>query len=176
MPAAAETLPSGNDLPVYSSIPSEYGETVFRINKKSVKQLYIIGISHREAENLTNSANTVQTQTEIFRIGEWLNKNRDLDLLLPEGYFSAGGNALTSLSGAEQHVAGYLPAPGPSNELLHKKLADETCFVNAEMLLMEYFNMHVSQVEEENIYNGVIKSLGKLRTAGLDGLASRENI
>jgi hypothetical protein len=44
------------------------------------------------------------------------------------------------------------------------------------MLLMEYFNMHVSQVEEENIYNGVLKSLGKLKTAGFDGLASRQNI
>lgn len=177
LPAAAGTLSSGgNDLPVYSSIPSEYGETIFWINKKSVKQLYIIGISHREAENRTNNADTVQTQTEIFRIGEWLNKYRDLNLLLPEGYFSAGGNAFTSLAGAEQNVVSSFPAPGPSNVLLYNKLADESYFVNAEMLLMEYFNMHASQVEEENIYNGVLKSLGKLRTAGFDGLASRQNI
>lgn len=174
--AAAGTLSSENDSPAYSSIPSEYGETIFWINKKSVKQLYIIGISHREAENRTNNANTVQTQTEIFRIGEWLNKNRDLNLLLPEGYFCASGNAFTSLSGAEQNVVSSLPAPGPSNDLLYNKLADETYFVNAEMLLMEYFNMHVSQIEEENIYNGVLNSLGKLRTAGFDGLAFRQNI
>lgn len=71
-------------LPLYLDMPAEYGDIIFRINPHSPKQLYIVGISHQDPNSGANNSTTVQTQMEIFRIGEWLKANRRLDLLLPE--------------------------------------------------------------------------------------------
>lgn len=139
----------------FSGMPLEYGKVIYRINENSPKQLYIIGISHRNAETGKNGNTTIRTQADIFRIGEWLNRNRELQLLLPEGYFTAGETCPPTLPG---------PSPGQlDNRLLQQKLADESRFVNAEMLLRENCQMHVSQVEDRGIYDAVYSSLLSLQ-------------
>ena len=143
----------------FSSLPLKYGRVIYRVNENSPKQLYIIGISHRSAETGQNGSNTIKTQADIFRIGEWLKQNRELQLLLPEGYFTASKNYCPPT------VLG-LPAGLVDNTLLEKKLADESRFVNAEMLLKENCQMHVSQVEDRDLYDAVYGSLLSLQSTG----------
>lgn len=155
--AAAGSRPSAAEHP---QLPSAYGEIIYRINEESAGQVYIIGISHRDAESRSNNDDTVRTQAEIFRIGEWLNSNRQLELLLPEGYFRSDSEA----AGQPHPVRGVSSLSGSrlNNELLFARLADESRFVNAEMLLMEQFDMHASQVEDRGTYQAVCKSLDEL--------------
>ncbi|MEW6520084.1 MAG: hypothetical protein AB1461_11780 [Thermodesulfobacteriota bacterium] len=155
--AAAGSRPSAAEHP---QLPSAYGEIIYRINEESAGQVYIIGISHRDAESRSNNDDTVRTQAEIFRIGEWLNSNRQLELLLPEGYFRSDGEA----AGQPHPVRGVSSLSGSrlNNELLFARLADESRFVNAEMLLLEQFDMHASQVEDRGTYQAVCKSLDEL--------------
>lgn len=146
----------------YLDMPVEYGDTIFRINPHSPKQLYIIGISHRDPNSGANNNNTVQTQMEIFRIGEWLKEKRGLDLLLPEGYFTAKKNTSSPAAPAIHSSNQLLPVP--DNAYLQENLAANSPGVNAEKLLMRHYNLHASQVEDRNIYNAVRDSLGKLKT------------
>ncbi|MHB1459632.1 MAG: hypothetical protein ACYC0V_22195, partial [Armatimonadota bacterium] len=85
--------------------------------------------------------------------GEWLHKNMDLELLLPEGYFK--GEISCSVRCAD--AAGEM-----DTDLLYARLADDSRFVNAEMLLMERFGMHATQVEDRNRYDAVCNCLGEL--------------
>jgi hypothetical protein len=148
----------------FLDMPAEYGDAIFRINPHSPKQLYIIGISHRDPNSGANNSTTVRTQMEIFRIGEWLKENRRLDLLLPEGYFAAG-KSISSPSPSANHASKQLP-PVLDNAYLQESLAADSPGVNAEKLLMQHYNLHASQVEDRMIYNAVRSSLGKLKTAG----------
>lgn len=151
-----------HDSAAYLDMPAEYGDAIFRINPHSPKQLYIIGISHRDPNSGANNSTTVSTQIEIFRIGEWLKENRRLDLLLPEGYFAAG-KSISSPSA--NHASTQLP-PVLDNAYLLESLAADSPGVNAEKLLMQHYNLHASQVEDRMIYNAVRNSLDKLKTAG----------
>jgi hypothetical protein len=148
----------------FFDMPSEYGEAIFRINPYSPKQLYIIGISHRDPNSGANNSTTVQAQMEVFRIGEWLKENRCLDLLLPEGYFAAE----TSTPSPPSSVFRDSPQLHPvlDNAYLQKSLAANSPSVNAEMLLMQHYNLSASQVEDRSIYNAVRSSLSKLKTVG----------
>ncbi|MGB3221879.1 MAG: hypothetical protein WBB23_03680 [Desulforhopalus sp.] len=146
----------------YLEMPLEYGEVIYRINAQSPKQLYIIGISHKNPDSGENDSTTVQTQMEIFRIGEWLKKERHLNLLLPEGYFSDQHKDSALKASIAESSRAFHPVY-PDNLLIQEKLAADTPFVNAEMLLMEYHSFHASQVEDRNTYNAVRSSLGKLR-------------
>lgn len=148
----------------YLDMPAEYGDAIFRINPHSPNQLYIMGISHRDPNSGANKSNTVRTQMEIFRIGEWLMKNRGLDLLLPEGYFAAGKSISSPASSVIEDSDQLHPVP--DNVYLQKSLAADSPGVNAEKLLMRHYNLHVSQVEDREIYNAVRSSLGRLKTAG----------
>ncbi|MDW7772164.1 MAG: hypothetical protein SCH71_04655 [Desulfobulbaceae bacterium] len=170
-PAAAGSGTEQTEPKEIPGLPPEFGEVIYRINEKSPKQLYIIGISHRNPATRLNGSNTVQTQTEIFRIGEWLNCNMGLELLLPEGYFRESQRYLP-----DRAANGRPAAVAVNNLFLHKMLADETTFVNAEMLLVEHFDMQASQVEDRSIYHAVRNSLGKLQTNGLDRLTTDETI
>jgi hypothetical protein len=151
----------------FFDMPLEYGEVIYRTHGSSPKQLYIIGISHRDSQNGINGSSTIQTQTDIFRIGEWLSRNRKLQLLLPEGYFDGKGNSPV-ISQSQKYVNNQ--APGQlDNVFLQQKFADENRFVNAEMLLMENFNMRVCQVEDRPIYDAVRNSLDNLKEAAIAG-------
>jgi hypothetical protein len=59
----------------------------------------------------------------------------------------------------------------PDQIVLQERLADESHFVNAEMLLMEQFNMQASQVEDRKIYNAVRRSLENLSAEGFEPLS-----
>jgi hypothetical protein len=152
----------------YFDMPLEYGEVIYRINAQSPKQLYIIGISHKDPDSGENDSTTVQTQMEIFRIGEWLKKEMHLNLLLPEGYFSDKHKDPSLKASIAQPIRAFHPVY-PDNGLIQKKLAAHKPYMNAEMLLMEYHSFHASQVEDRNTYDAVRSSLGKLKTtsAGL---------
>lgn len=153
-PAHAASAGDGH-LPLENlTLPGQYGAIIYRTNEQSSGQLFIVGISHRDAENQLNHHNTAQAQLEIFRIGEWLHRNLDLELLLPEGYFKGGESG--SFRG-DNAAAGEM-----DTDLLYARLADESRYVNAEMLLMEQFGMHATQVEDRNRYDAVCNCLGEL--------------
>lgn len=170
--ASPEIAHSSKD---YLDMPLEYGEVIYRINAQSPKQLYIIGISHKDPDSGENDSTTVQTQMEIFRIGEWLKKERHLNLLLPEGYFSDKHEGSTLKASIDQPAGEFSPVY-PDNLHIQKKLAADTPYMNAEMLLMEYHNFHASQIEDRNTYNAVRSSLGKLKTSGSKRSKSAENL
>lgn len=159
---AAATGPVRQIVHEQASLPGRYGEVIFRINENSASQLYIIGISHRDPADGRNNSDTVRTQTEIYRIGEWLNQQMGLELLLPEGYFGERSGSAPSFTASNRADL----SPGLSPGRLAARLADESRFVNAEMLLMEHFDMRASQVEDRDIYNAVKESLRGLQTGG----------
>ena len=163
------------NLPDYLDMPSEYGEVIYRINPQSPKQLYIIAISHRDPDSGANSGTTVQTQMEIFRIGEWLKNTTHLNLLLPEGYFNGTKARSIDTPSAIQAISHSEPEL-LDNALLHKRLAADKPFVNAEMLLMEYLSFHASQVEDRNIYDAVRNSLGNLKTSNAQHTSPADNV
>ncbi len=149
----------------FLDMPDEYGKTIYRINADSPRQLYIIGIGHRSPETLAGPSSIVHTQMEIYRIGEWLHKNVDVNLLLPEGYFRNEEKSHEYGDTSVYHST-RLPSPRLDNDFLRQKLGSTTTFVNAEMLLMEYLRLPASQVEDRKIYNAVRTCLKSLNTAG----------
>ncbi|HKJ65570.1 MAG TPA: hypothetical protein VJ969_09215, partial [Desulfopila sp.] len=145
------------------NMPWEYGEVIYRINPESNKQLYIIGISHRDSSTGANGSTTVKAQKEIYRIGEWLKKSAQMDLLLPEGYFNET-ECTDELSRPVMGAEGLAEQVIDSAQLEQKLAAD--AFTNAEMLLMEYLSFSACQVEDKAIYRAVRSSLDKLSSAG----------
>ena len=168
--AAAEDQHAYSD---YLDMPHEYGEVIYRIPGSSSKQLYIIGISHRDPQSGVNGGNTAQTQTDVFRIGEWLNRTRKIQLLLPEGYF-AGKDSSTALSQPLPKVVNNHSSGQLDTVSLHKTFADASRYVNAEMLLLQNFDMRVCQVEDRPAYNAVRSSLYNLNKAESAGEKSLE--
>lgn len=130
------------------SLPPSYGKVIYRYNDTSPNTVYIIGISHRDSHTRQNGCFSVQTQLEVYKIGKWLNHYRNLDLLLPEGFFSP--------SGTQHDLSLYRHVPPPNETTLEKKLADNSHFINAEMLLLEHFPMRACQVENHRLYEAVL--------------------
>ncbi len=149
-------------------IPREYGEVIYRIAGTGSKQLYIVGISHRDPQSGVNGSNTARTQADVFRIGEWLNQHRKIQLLLPEGYF-AGQDSTSDLPQPVSARAGKDSSGQLDAVFLQKTFADENRYVNAEMLLLENFDMRVCQVEDKPAYDAVRSSLHNLRQADSEG-------
>jgi hypothetical protein len=165
----AQADAKNNDLPEHElaagilPLPPSYGKVIFRYNENSPKKIYIIGINHRNCQSRANGSNTAKTQVEVYRIGEWLNRNRQIDLLLPEGYFNPS-NPLDDLHLVRQ-------APPTNNSIIEKKLADDALFVNAETLLMEHFQMPACQVEDRGLYDEVLNRVIKLKGEANDSTA-----
>ncbi len=152
------TTPSfaGTDL----RIPPEYGEVVFRYNEKSPNQVFIIGMSHRDTLTRTNGSNTSKVQAEVYKIGDWLIQNEQLDLLLPEGFFR------TEKPKAENSKV--LSTRSLDIKTVEKKLSDNRVFVNAEMLLKESCGVRIEQVEDKGCYDAVGNAIYKLVSCGND--------
>jgi hypothetical protein len=144
-------------------LPSAYGKVIYRYNENSPKKLYIIGINHRDSQSRLNGNKTAKTQAEVYRIGEWLNLNSKLAVLLPEGFFSTT-NAVADLHPVRQSAS-------LDNSLLEQKLTDDSCFVNAEMLLMEHFQTPACQVEDRQLYDAVLNTAVKLKAKADDPVA-----
>jgi hypothetical protein len=146
---AGQVLSAGAGAALTSGFPSDLGKIVFRQNTDSPCQVYIVANSHRSPITGANNAFTVQAQIETFRIGEWLIRERQLGLILPEGFFGKWDSAdvvwerMTLFDG----------------KILEDKLADSTVFINAEILLHQNYGIGLRQVEDRELYGTVKKTL-----------------
>ena len=151
------TSSNGQTIP---KIPAEYGEIIYRFNEKSPNQIFIIGISHRDALTCLNGDNTSRVQAEIYKIGDWLIHNQGLELVLPEGFFKSPSAKIEKKN---------ITAPERGNrcastdmEALEKRLSDNKIYVNAEMLLKENHSLRLYQIEDKDPYEAVRNHLLKL--------------
>jgi len=155
------------DVPDSPALPSERGEVVFSCNERSPNQIYIIGMSHRDTLTRANGSNTVKSQIEVYRIGEWLIQNRGLELLLPEGFFlkkaSDEKNNLIKTAASENGKRVSF-----DTKTLEEKLGKDNVNINAEMLLMESHSIKSQQVEDVNLYKEVIEKINLLEKFGND--------
>lgn len=104
---------------------------------------------------------------EVYRIVEWLNRNKNLELILPEGFFKGEINLVQDAFGQNDGSYDHLNSEGLDNQALEKILSDDSFFINAEMLLIKNFNMKAEQIEDKEIYEAVSNRLARLQdTAG----------
>ncbi len=151
----------------FFGLPPQYGEIIYQNAGSGANHLYIIGISHRDPQNGSPADTTLNSQAEVFRIGEWLSTTQDMQLLLPEGYFHETEESVPSRlfpQGASAFSRGT--ASLLDNDLLYRKLGDTQRFVNAEMLLMNNYHLPVSQIEDKQLYYAVRSSLSSLDLRG----------
>lgn len=146
--------------------PNEYGEVIYQSNEKSSKQLHVIGMSHRDTFTRMNGNKTSRVQAEVYKIGEWFIRQRGLEILLPEGFFTSK----PAKTGSEK------PSPGRGSEyketadfkVLERILSDNQKFINAEMLLKQHHSVRFQQVEDIASYDDVNKALRNLVNSGRD--------
>ncbi len=170
--AEAGSSSSGQILAPSFSNSLQYGQVIFRYNEKSPKQLFIIGMAHRDTLTRGNAGQTARVQAEVYKIGEWLIHNEGIQLLLPEGFFSTKSTEprqakeMTKTGLENQCVC---PAPADVT-MLQERLANDRIFVNAEMLLKEShpLNLRLRQVEDWGLYDSVCKGLVRLTNSGKD--------
>jgi hypothetical protein len=148
---------AGTDL---AALPPEYGEVIYCCNEKSPSQLFIIGMSHRDSITRLNGLNTSRVQAEVYKLGEWLIRNRGLELLLPEGFFRKKPQAPRKIFPTAGRNDTH-PAP-LDIKILEERLSDTTSFINAEMLLMRNYHLRTQQVEDPKWYDAVANFIRKL--------------
>jgi hypothetical protein len=156
--ADSSSLNAMSELTDVAGLPSELGEIVYQKNPERPFQVYIIGNSHRSSSTGGNGANTVPAQVQTYRIGEWLIRQHQVELLLPEGFF---GHKRSS-----EILDAAIRIEGPT---LEETLADTSTFINADLLLHRYYGVALQQVEDREMYRNVreylysgIKSGGNL--------------
>jgi hypothetical protein len=131
-------------------IPPEYGAIIYQKKGASQKHIYIVGDSHRSSLTGRNGRNTVRTQIEVYRIGEWLIRNEGVQLVLPEGFFKKRpADFPTARAPAMGSTLAKIPI---DDRLLEERLADDSVFTSAEMLLKVHHNVLIQQVEDERLY------------------------
>ncbi len=154
-----------------SDIPGEYGCVVYRYNERSRNQIYIIGLSHRDALTGASGDTTLRAQIETYRIGEWLVRNNGLELLLPEGFFERAEKANKTEAAGQAFKAVRQATKGgiqTGDETLEKLLGDEKHYINAEMLLKERYDLDTQQIEDSQLYIDVGKKLACIEASGSD--------
>ncbi len=154
----APSLSAGPVVP--SNLPPEYGKVIYRLNETSPNQLYIIGMSHRDALTGSKRSNTVKVQAEVYRLGDWLIHHAGLELLLPEGYMEDNSGRRVVNLVRNNTEAGC--APLRDIKTLENILSDTSTFINAEKLLKRYHALSMRQVEDPQLYNSVRDALYKL--------------
>ena len=147
----------------FLTIPKESGEVIYQFNGEASKQIYIIGVEHRNTITCCNGINTAKVQAEVYRIGEWLIRNEGLRLLLPEGFFTRKiGEAVLRMSPAEKNRA-EKPKLLDSADL-EERLADNRTKVNAEILLKQKYGLRIRQIEDRFDYDVAHDAICKLST------------
>jgi len=141
-------------------IPAQYGEIIYRFNEKSPNQIFIIGISHRDALTCLNGANTSKVQAEIYKIGDWLIHNQGLELLLPEGFFKSPSAGVEKKNVKASEKVGSCTSLDA--DTLERRLSDNDVYVNAEMLLKETHPLRLAQIEDKELYDAVRTHIVKL--------------
>ena len=134
-----------------SDLPALYGEVIYRYNEKSPLRLFVIGIGHRDAMTRKNGSRTSRVQAEVYMIGDWLIDREGVQLLLPEGFFSEGPVRVKEIGVVPSGTKTLCGEPA-DREALEAKLADESAFVNAEMLLQAQHPVGLRQVEDSSLY------------------------
>jgi len=134
-----------------SDLPALYGEVIYRYNENSPFRLFVVGIGHRDAVTRKNGGMTSKVQAEVYMISDWLIDREGVQLLLPEGFFSEGPvrPKETGLTPSESKT---FCGGSADMEALEAKLADESAFVNAEMLLQAQHPLGLRQVEDSSLY------------------------
>lgn len=123
-------------------LPAELGSIVYRVRGDAPVQLFIIASSHRSIASGANGSDTLQAQVETFRIGEWLIRNGQIGLLLPESFFGRQADVAPA-------AAGQVPLDSAT---LMRRLGNTATFVNAELLLHEQYGIGLQQVEDRELY------------------------
>ncbi len=139
-------------------LPAAYGEVVFHHDGASPNHLYVIGVGHRDAITGRNGRKTARIQAEVYKTAEWLVLNKDVELLVPEGYFEKPTGR------ARRHdrpqVAGSLR--GASLKRLERCFADEKNPTHAGMLLLKNHPLRIKQIEDRTLYDGALGCLVRL--------------
>jgi hypothetical protein len=159
-------LPTFSNAETNLKIPVEYGEVIYQFNEKSPKQIFIIGISHRDSLTCLNGNNTSRVQAEVYKIGDWLIHNQGLELLLPEGFFKSISTKIEKKNINPQKRGNTCASL--DMKILEEKLSDDKTYVNAEMLLKENHPLRLRQVEDKGLYDAVRNNLLKLGSCGND--------
>jgi hypothetical protein len=134
-----------------SNLPPPYGEVIYRHNEKSPLRLFIIGVSHRDTVTRKNGSMTSKVQAEVYMISDWLIDREGVQLLLPEGFFSERPVRAKETAIAPSGANSLCGDPADM-KALEAKLADESTFVNAEMLLQAQHPVGLRQVEDSSLY------------------------
>jgi len=142
------------------SIPAEYGEIVYQKNAHCPQQIFIIGQSHRSSLTGRPRPETVKVQAEIFRIGEWLIREKNVELLLPEGFFQRGPSRDVPTADLSRESI------RPDTQSLEAALGDSRRFINADMLLNASYPIRLAQIEDEKLYRDIRHLLGEARQTG----------
>lgn len=138
------------------SLPRALGEIVYQTNAGSPFQVFIIANSHRSAVTGANGTHTLQAQVETYRIGEWLIRQHQVELLLPEGFFGRKGKEGRTADGVDLL----------DGTVLEAMLADTSTFVNADLLLHQNYGIGLHQVEDRELYRNIRESLNSGMGAG----------
>ncbi|MFO7577587.1 MAG: hypothetical protein R6W66_07675 [Pelovirga sp.] len=139
-------------------LPNAYGRVVFQKNQDATNQIFIIGQAHRSGVDGKNGQQTVQAQMEIYRIGEWLIRQKKVELLLPEGFFQKGIVQKHAQGRPDAH-----PAPDTLDSArLRSLLQDTSRFVSADTLLSAQYPVRLGQVEDEALYQRVSRLMRQL--------------
>lgn len=157
-------LDSAQQSAIEQGLPNEYGRVIFQKNQDATNQIFIIGQSHRSGVNGKNGQHTVQAQMEIYRIGEWLIRQKKVELLLPEGFFQKG---VVQNDAQDRPYANYAPDTLDSDRL-RSLLQDTRQFVSADTLLSDQYPLRLGQVEDEELYQTVSQLMRKLGNRNKD--------
>jgi hypothetical protein len=148
-----------------SQIPVDCGEVICRSHQNSSSQLFIIGLSHRNALTRSNGNKTLKPQEEVYQIGDWLIHREGVNLLLPEGFVSNKKQKVevekTQAALKKKKCNGF-----PGIREIEERLADDKAYLNAEMLLNENHPLRLRQVEDERSYFSERDSILKLVNTG----------
>jgi hypothetical protein len=152
--------PGSASLSPTQTIPARFGRVIYHHGKPGAKHLYIVGMGHRDTLTRSNGDKTALIQAEVYRIGEWLIENADIDLLLPEGYFSGKGDR------EKRGVFRRKPNINRATVLLDEKRLEEElgggAYVNAEKLLMDSYGVPAGQVEDYGLYKSIVDKLKQM--------------
>jgi hypothetical protein len=170
-PDLAAKATSGGDGGLVIAPP--YGKVVFHKRGHAQKQVYILGQNHRSPLTGGNGDKTLQAQMDIYRIGEWLIRNRQVELLLPEGFFGESGRDERTQDLGNASASGErLLQKSIDNATLRDELGDSRTFTNAAILLKSNYGVHLRQTEDMGLYGAVADSFRQL--TGQEGRASSE--
>ncbi len=145
--------------------PPEYGKILYECSPAQEKQLFIIGMGHRDALTGANGRRTAKIQAEVYKLGEWLIRQEGVELVLPEGFFKNPGAQKTP-SPAPPDSEKKKPLESIDLKTLEAKLADKTAFLNAEILLKRDYPIVLRQVEDKKCYEEVGALIDKLSNRG----------